>query len=421
MRKIEELISRLQPQLQIQDLLEELAIALLSDLSLKKTGIVLYLPSFNSVQVEAVKRENGDIVKSFRMIGRETAREIEEGMSTLEIPDKDEVLGRIYFLRDKSEKPWDLSLFLPCLEIVKLVLQKARIEWEHKEKLNKITELLGREEKRQREKKGDEEVIKKLQSQAVKQEEDLRKRDEEFMTLFNLSRDGLFIIDTQGNYLNVNQTACELLGCSKDGILRMNAFEQYPEKTGICWKVGLGAERCEIFNREGKSITVELSLSPITYQGRDCFLGVMRGINREEEPGEKVKDQGKLFPEQGYGKVKELSLELFDDLNDAVVIIDEEGIILYYNRKAEMVFGHSREKVIGKSLTRLMPERYRELHYKALKRLLDGCEPRIMGELIEAEGLNNDGKEFPLEFSISPIKTEGGQLFLSIIRDTSKK
>jgi PAS domain S-box-containing protein len=68
-----------------------------------------------------------------------------------------------------------------------------------------------------------------------------------------------------------------------------------------------------------------------------------------------------------------------------------------------------------------MPERYREFQFSTLHRLIEGEEPGIMGELVEAEGLRMDGEEFPLEFSISPLPKNGRKQFLSIIRDVSNK
>jgi protein-histidine pros-kinase len=132
-------------------------------------------------------------------------------------------------------------------------------------------------------------------------------------------------------------------------------------------------------------------------------------------------DKEVLFPENGNEKKEELSLDLFDDLNDAVVIMDEDGIILYCNRKAESIFGYAREKIVGKSLTRLMPERYREFQFSTLHQLIGGEEPGIMGELVEAEGLRPDGEEFPMEFSVTPLEKNGKKQFLSIIRDVSNK
>ena len=420
-RKIEVFIFRLQPQLQIQNLLEELVEAVICDLSLTRVLITLYLPSSNPIQAEAVKKDNGEIVKTFRMTWKETPGKIEEGMSTFEITDRDVILGRIYLWRGKAEKPWDFLFLVPYLETVELVLRKAMIEWDHREALEKIANLLGEETKDQSKRDQDEGATKRLNEQVVRLDESLQESEKEFLNLFNLSRDSLFIINSEGCYLAVNKAARELLGYSKDQILSMNAFRQNTDGAGICWKVGLGVERCEIVNREGKPITVEVSLTPFRYQGSDCFLGSMRGVDRYEEQQEKLMDKEVLFPENGNEKKEELSLDFFDNLNDAVVIMDEDGIILYCNRKAESIFGYAREKIVGKSLTKLMPERYREFRFSALKNLIAGEKPRIIDELLEAEGMRNNGEEFPLEFSISPIQKNGTKQFLSIIRDASNK
>jgi len=418
---IRDFISRFQPQLQIQNLLEGLVGVILTDVPLIKVGITLYLPALNSMQIEADRRDNGEIVKTCRMAGKDFPGKIEDGMSTLEIVDKNEVLGRICFWRGKAEKTCDFFFLVPYLEVVRLVLRKAMIEWEQRGALEKIADLLGAEAKDQKNREQDEGVTKKIKEQVVKLDGSLQEREKEFLHLFNLSRDGLFIIDAEGCYLAANKAACELLGYSKDQILSMNAFSQNTEGAGICWKVGLGVERCEIVNRAGEPITVEVSLTPFRYQGSDCFLGSMSGISRYEEQQEGAKDREMFSPGNGNEKKEEMSLDLFDNLNDAVIVMDEDGIILYCNRMAESIFGYAREKIVGNSLTRLMPERYREFHFSTLKKLIAGEEPRIMDELLEAEGMRNNGEEFPLEFSISPIQKNGTKQFLSIIRDASNK
>ena len=422
MKRIKEFISRLQPQSRIQNLLEELVEVILADVSITKVGISLYLLSANTVQAEVVKRDNGEIVKTFRMMaGKEILGKIEDGMSTIEIVNKNEVLGRIYLWRDKADKTWDFRFLAPYLEVVGLVLRKARIEWEQKEAFEKIDDMLGEEVKDQRKREHDEGVNKKPNPQVMREQKNLQEREKGFLSLFKMSEDGLFIIDSEGRYLDVNKAACELLGYSKDQILCMNAFGQNIDGAGVCWKVGLGAERCEIVNPQGKMIAVEVFLAPFRYQGKDCFLGTMRGVTIGGEPEKRFEDQRERLPGNGDGEKDELSLTLFDNFNDAVLVMDEDGIILYSNRKAEDIFGYSKGEIVGKSLTRLMPERYREFQFSTLHRLIEGEEPGIMGELVEAEGLRMDGEEFPLEFSISPLPKNGRKQFLSIIRDVSNK
>jgi len=155
-KRIKEFISRLQPQSRIQNLLEELVEVILADVSITKVGISLYLLSANTVQAEVVKRDNGEIVKTFRMMaGKEILGKIEDGMSTIEIVNKNEVLGRIYLWRDKADKTWDFRFLAPYLEVVGLVLRKARIEWEQKEAFEKIDDMLGEEVKDQRKREHD--------------------------------------------------------------------------------------------------------------------------------------------------------------------------------------------------------------------------------------------------------------------------
>lgn len=420
MKKIKEFIALLQPQSRIQNLLEELNEVILADIPLTKTGIALYLPSSTPIHAEAVKRDSGEVVKTFRMASKELSGNIEDGMSTIEITDENEIMGRIYLWRGRIDRSWDFRSFVPYLELVRVVLRKARIEWAQKDTLDKIADMLVGEEKDTKKQRESEEISRRLNDQVVKLDKNLQEKETEFLNLFNLSKDGLFIIDSEGRYLAVNKSACELLGCTKDEILRMNAFRQNTGRSGICWKVGLGVERCEIVTPRGNMITVEVSLTPFRYQGEDCFLGTMRGLPGPQEPINKAGEQEPILADEKRMK-DETSLALFDSLNDAVLVMDENGIIIYCNKSAEGIFGYPKGEIVGQALTRFMPERYRELQLNALYQLMGNKETGIRGELVEAEGLRVDGEEFPLEFSLSPIQKNGQRQFLSIIRDLSNK
>ncbi len=107
--------------------------------------------------------------------------------------------------------------------------------------------------------------------------------------------------------------------------------------------------------------------------------------------------------------------------NDAIISADYAGTIISWNRGAETIFGYGEKEVLGKPLTVLMPERYRELHRTGLERLVSTGEERILGKTLEWYGLRKNGSEFPLDLSIATWKTEGGTFFSGIIRDITER
>lgn len=112
---------------------------------------------------------------------------------------------------------------------------------------------------------------------------------------------------------------------------------------------------------------------------------------------------------------------LAESAGEAIIIADQDGCIVSWNRGAEAIFGYTEQEMIGEELTRLMPERYREGHREGLARMRSTGETRMIGRTVELSGLSKDGREFPLELSLATWRTGAGLFFSGIIRDISEQ
>jgi len=113
---------------------------------------------------------------------------------------------------------------------------------------------------------------------------------------------------------------------------------------------------------------------------------------------------------------------LINTAMDAVVLIDEEGNIINWNKQAEKIFGWSNQEVTGRALHELIiPEQYREMHMKGLQRFLTTGNPSILNARIEISALHRDAHEFPIELTVSPIKYKGRHQFSAFIRDITEQ
>jgi PAS domain S-box-containing protein len=113
---------------------------------------------------------------------------------------------------------------------------------------------------------------------------------------------------------------------------------------------------------------------------------------------------------------------VLDSALSAVIVIDASGRIVDWNARAEKVFGWRRDEAIGQELAgKVIPERYRDAHHQGLRRFLATGEGPVLDRLIEITALRSDGSEFPVELSISPIRTGAGVLFCGFVTDITER
>ena len=113
--------------------------------------------------------------------------------------------------------------------------------------------------------------------------------------------------------------------------------------------------------------------------------------------------------------------EVADSASEAIIIADGKGEIISWNNGAQITFGYVEEEVLGKALTVLMPERYRDAHRKGLERVGSTGETHFIGQTMELFGLRKDSSEFPLELSLSSWETKKERFYAGIIRDITER
>src|SRR5215203_5614852 len=126
-------------------------------------------------------------------------------------------------------------------------------------------------------------------------------------------------------------------------------------------------------------------------------------------------------PDEELRKSEARYRTVLDAVFDAIVTITPDGVVRWFNRGAEHIFGHRAEEVIGQPVTLLMPERYRDLCVAGLHRYLRTGEARVVGGTTELVGLRKDGSEFPIEMSLGETHENGERLFTGVIRDVTER
>lgn len=106
---------------------------------------------------------------------------------------------------------------------------------------------------------------------------------------------------------------------------------------------------------------------------------------------------------------------------DAIVTADANGDIVTWNPAAAAMFGYSEEDAIGRSLTMVVPPRFRDAHNEGIRRVASGGETHIIGSTVRIAGLRRDGSEFPVDLSLATWVSDDERFFSGILRDVTEQ
>jgi PAS domain S-box-containing protein len=106
---------------------------------------------------------------------------------------------------------------------------------------------------------------------------------------------------------------------------------------------------------------------------------------------------------------------------DAIVVIDGNGLIRLFSRSAERMFGYRHEEVVGKNISMLMPQPYRDEHDGYLHNYQKTRQKRIIGIGREVMVHTREGQEFPADLAVGEALIDGQPVYVGILRDLRKR
>jgi len=127
---------------------------------------------------------------------------------------------------------------------------------------------------------------------------------------------------------------------------------------------------------------------------------------------------GVLDHDDELARVSEARLaSVFDTAADGIVVINDRGQVLAFNKACESLFGYVAADLLGRDVSRIMPENYASAHSGYLRNYLDTGERKIIGIGREVQARHKDGTVFPIELSVGEAATPYGRQFIGILRD----
>jgi PAS domain S-box-containing protein len=126
--------------------------------------------------------------------------------------------------------------------------------------------------------------------------------------------------------------------------------------------------------------------------------------------------------EDAVQNIERQARSILDSALDAVVAMNPDGLITAWNKQAEEIFGWPRSEAVGRRMSEtIIPMQYRSSHERGLRHFFQAGQGPILHQRIEITAVRRDGTEFPVELTVTPLKSGDTWSFSSFIRDISDR
>jgi two-component system sensor kinase FixL len=150
------------------------------------------------------------------------------------------------------------------------------------------------------------------------------------------------------------------------------------------------------------------------------FALIGAGIAWSGEQLQRYRTRAETSTRDALGREAHLQ-SILDTVPDAMIVIDERGIMQSFSAAAERLFGLTTASVLGNNVSMLMPSPYREAHDSYLERYLRTGERRIIGIGRVVVGQRKDGSTFPMELAVGEMRSGNRRFFTGFIRDLTER
>ncbi len=234
-----------------------------------------------------------------------------------------------------------------------------------------------------------------------------------FKSIFDKALDIILVANDDGQFTQVNETACKKLGYSREELLGMGVsditytpMQSYKDKKWadfLCTGTDEGEYLLE--TKMGDVIHTEYRAIANIRPGQ--HLSILRDVSKTKRIEKELEASENRFK------------RLLNAAPNAIFIVDQRGKILYSNPEAERMMGYSQEELLDSPIEMLVPKAKQEDHKKYREQYVQDPHKRPMGSDLELSAIRKDGTEVPVDIMLGPLKENGESHILAIVRDVS--
>jgi PAS domain S-box-containing protein len=219
-------------------------------------------------------------------------------------------------------------------------------------------------------------------------------------------------------FLHANRAALANTGYAMEELAALTPIDLKPEFTraeleSMLRPLRSGAQDVVLFQtvhrrKDGTEYPVEAHVQLTEYMGETSFVGFIVDL------------ESRRRAEDEHHALETRFSSFANSTSDGMIVADADGLIRYWNRAAESIFGYTREEALGQPLVTIIPERDRSRHLKGFEDVARGAKP-LERTTDRVTGLHKSGAEIPVDLTLGSWTECSGRFYSAVARDVTEK